>query len=472
MPIKALIIGINEYIDSSGLSYAVNDATAVSDSLKDIYEKGIILLTDEQEKRFTPLANNIISNIQLISQNAHETDNIFFYFAGHGKEVDGEPVLLPSDYRDEIGLKAAIKIEDIKAEFEKSKAKFKLLLLDSCHSGAVKGRGDIGNMTRSMYESISDIPEGFAIISACSLDQRSYEDEKLKHGVFTHQLLEGIKGKADANNDGEITVNELYDYVTPKVSNFVFEKHRKSQTPHMRTNYSGVFVINRLPTKSNVQIVTFGTEVFIHILLETECYEMDFDEYSVIGLKPEIEEALNATERDALLVLRKTYGMHGLKKEKNRVIFKDGILTQDITTNERANLVTSKVIVGFNYLKERWNMLDNTLLELDDLRDTWKKIEFMTRKKIDFEKIENFCTKNEYEVVDISLDEPNFLTFLSPIFSGKLNLVTFTQYEDYSIILVEPYGEQGYTQNYFPQHFYTLINPKKIAEQFSTFLSE
>ncbi len=45
----------------------------------------------------------------------------------------------------------------------------------------------------------------------------SEEREDLGHGVFTYYLLEGLRGKADLDRDGIITVDEAYNYVSKKV---------------------------------------------------------------------------------------------------------------------------------------------------------------------------------------------------------------------------------------------------------------
>ncbi len=45
----------------------------------------------------------------------------------------------------------------------------------------------------------------------------SGEDDELRHGVFTYFLLEGLRGKADTDKDGIITVDEIYRYVSREV---------------------------------------------------------------------------------------------------------------------------------------------------------------------------------------------------------------------------------------------------------------
>jgi uncharacterized caspase-like protein len=55
------------------------------------------------------------------------------------------------------------------------------------------------------------------IITASDANEVSVERDELKHGVFTYYLLEGLRGKADLDKDGVITVDEVYRYVSMKV---------------------------------------------------------------------------------------------------------------------------------------------------------------------------------------------------------------------------------------------------------------
>ncbi|MGZ3569085.1 MAG: caspase family protein, partial [Thermodesulfobacteriota bacterium] len=59
--------------------------------------------------------------------------------------------------------------------------------------------------------------KGRVIITASDANEVSAEKDELKHGVFTYYLLEGLRGKADLDGDGVITIDELYRYVSMKV---------------------------------------------------------------------------------------------------------------------------------------------------------------------------------------------------------------------------------------------------------------
>ena len=54
-------------------------------------------------------------------------------------------------------------------------------------------------------------------MTASGPNETSTENDELKHGVFTYFLLEGLRGKADIDTDGIITVDEVYRYVSKEV---------------------------------------------------------------------------------------------------------------------------------------------------------------------------------------------------------------------------------------------------------------
>jgi uncharacterized caspase-like protein len=54
-------------------------------------------------------------------------------------------------------------------------------------------------------------------MTASGANEVSVENDQFGHGVFTYYLVEGLKGEADADGDGFITVDEAYRYVSDKV---------------------------------------------------------------------------------------------------------------------------------------------------------------------------------------------------------------------------------------------------------------
>ena len=57
----------------------------------------------------------------------------------------------------------------------------------------------------------------------------------LRSGVFSHFLIKGLKGEADADHDKIVSIVELFNYVSGKVSRYT----AGAQTPVLTGKYDG-----------------------------------------------------------------------------------------------------------------------------------------------------------------------------------------------------------------------------------------
>ncbi len=92
-----------------------------------------------------------------------------------------------------------------------SAAAFRLLVLDSCRSGAltrVKGGTPIPPFDIQLNERVTG--EGAVFLTSSSASEDSQESDELKGSFFTHALLSGLLGAADENGDGKVTLDEAY----------------------------------------------------------------------------------------------------------------------------------------------------------------------------------------------------------------------------------------------------------------------
>ena len=96
------------------------------------------------------------------------------------------------------------------------------------------------SLSEKFFERISK-SKGRVIISSSSANEVSKEDDKLKHGIFSYYLLEGLKGKADNDSDGIITIAELFGYLSQKVP----EASGQDQHPVRKGEIEGELVIGR-----------------------------------------------------------------------------------------------------------------------------------------------------------------------------------------------------------------------------------
>ncbi len=75
------------------------------------------------------------------------------------------------------------------------------------------------NRINTSLQSLSEIGDGVAVLSASDANQFSQEGQKWGggHGVFTHFLLKGLKGEADYTDDNLVTLGEIVPYLSQKV---------------------------------------------------------------------------------------------------------------------------------------------------------------------------------------------------------------------------------------------------------------
>jgi len=243
----AVVIGINDYTNIRKLKYAVNDATSFYNLLVDtvsIPRENITLLTD-REAGLTNLRSTLGTKLK---GKAGKEDMVIIFFAGHGAtekdsmSLDGdglEKYILPYDADLKDLYSTALPMREISHIFRRIRSERLIFIADSCYSGASGGRTIGLSETRaSISEKFLDRiakGKGRVIMTASSANEVSAED---KNGIY--YLLEALRGKADIDNDGLITVDETYQYVSDKVS----QATKQEQHPVKKGTVEGRLVLS------------------------------------------------------------------------------------------------------------------------------------------------------------------------------------------------------------------------------------
>jgi Caspase domain len=259
----AVIIGVGRY-DSAGipfLKYSVPDAESMYEVLTTgagFKKDHVFLLTDRAERK--PTLRNIKYALgTLLARSARKDDTVIVYFAGHGApEVDPRGIerdglakyLIPSDADPDDLYSTALPMDELQTIFARIEAERVVMFLDACYSGAAGGRTFASKKTRA--GSVDDLflerltrAKGRAIITASRPAEVSIELPELGHGIFTYFLTDGLRGAADLNRDGIVSLDELYAYVEQQVS----RKSRAvggNQHPVMKGELEGVLPLTKV----------------------------------------------------------------------------------------------------------------------------------------------------------------------------------------------------------------------------------
>jgi hypothetical protein len=97
-------------------------------------------------------------------------------------------------------------------------------------------------MTPEFFQRVFNEATGLAILSSCKQGQLSYECKKNERSVFTYYLLEAIRGKADTESKGFVTIQDANRYVSNGVKLWA-STHNLHQTPTLALEISGDIIL-------------------------------------------------------------------------------------------------------------------------------------------------------------------------------------------------------------------------------------
>jgi hypothetical protein len=126
---------------------------------------------------------------------------VLFYFSGHS---DGLSLELGS------GRLPFIEVRRLLGE---TAADVRLAIVDSCRAGgllAVKGGTPGPAFEVHLADNLSSTGEAF--ITSSAADESALESEEIRGSFFSHHLISGLRGAADASGDGQVTLAEAYQY--------------------------------------------------------------------------------------------------------------------------------------------------------------------------------------------------------------------------------------------------------------------
>jgi len=224
---KVLVIGVGEYNDTSviQLQGAVKDAEAFSEIIGRTVDNPSIELIEN------PTLTSLKVNILEWARNSEPRDTLILYYSGHGYSIDNDTYLIPSDintrYIEETAYNFTTGLKSISADI---RAKDVLIIIDACYSGSlVSGERPLtdAKIKEGTIEEIAK-DKGYVFLLSSKSNETSKERPE-GGGQFTYYLLKGIEGEANTDNDEEITVSEVYDYLREEVR----KATSNNQTPVM-----------------------------------------------------------------------------------------------------------------------------------------------------------------------------------------------------------------------------------------------
>jgi Caspase domain len=216
---RALVIGISDYPSPiPKLLSVANDAREMATLLGS--DKGlapaqnVVSLTEAEAT-----STKVLEAIETTFSGVQADDAVFAYLAGHGDVQKDEYYFVAYDTKADRVPSTGVPLSRIKQAFDASPSQRAFLWLDFCHSGGIIPRDvEVGPDDNEVISRELKVIQGQGklIIAACTPSQLAWgASSAAGHGLFTEALLKGLKG--DAANNGEVTINSLYDYIDKRM---------------------------------------------------------------------------------------------------------------------------------------------------------------------------------------------------------------------------------------------------------------
>ncbi len=229
------------------LQYAVSDANSVMKVLSEmggiLQEDSLLLIEPDREK--------FIFGLRLLQEKINNVKSmpgrreLIVYYSGHSDE---EAILLG---------KEKISYKEIREYINCISADVRIAILDSCSSGAF-ARMKGGKMRSPFLVDSSYNMRGYAFMTSSSVDEASQESERIKGSFFTHYLTSGLRGAADMNQDGRITLSEAYQFAYSETLSVTEKTLSGPQHPNYNIQMSGTgdVVMTDIRKSSAVMIIS------------------------------------------------------------------------------------------------------------------------------------------------------------------------------------------------------------------------
>lgn len=226
----AVLIGNNAgEPDEPDLRYAESDAARMAEVLLELggFSGEDVVVLRGQGPAAVRRALRAVD--QRIAARAREAEVVLLvYYSGH---ADASALHLGAE---------RLALAELERLVRGSAAVVRLLLVDSCRSGALtrtKGGERRPGFSIDLDERLA--AQGVIVLTSSTATEDAQESDELRGSFFTHYLVSGMLGAADQSGDGTVNLNEVYRYAYENTLRASSRTLAGTQHPSYRYSLSG-----------------------------------------------------------------------------------------------------------------------------------------------------------------------------------------------------------------------------------------
>ncbi|XYH95905.1 caspase family protein [Sorangium sp. So ce1128] len=227
------------------LRYAEDDAAKMYDVLKDlggVPPANLVLLRSEGAETVRRTLITMNDRVRA-AMSSPDTDVLYLvYYSGH---ADGNGLHLGP---------TPLSLTEFEQLVRGSAASARLLIVDSCRSGALtraKGGTTAPPFVIRLDQRLAG--QGMVTLASSSGNEDAQESDELKGSFFTHVLVSGLLGTADADRDGAVSLEEAYRHAYESTLRATSRTWAGAQHPTFRYDFrgQGKLVLTELPVHAS-----------------------------------------------------------------------------------------------------------------------------------------------------------------------------------------------------------------------------
>jgi hypothetical protein len=259
--LRLLVVGVNAPQDRfwHPLRWAESDAKKVAASL------GVGTRFDKVATTLLGAEANLAAlrrGLKELQQKAMPEDVVVVYLSAHGSLAVNpygglEPVIVLADSQKDVLLQTGLAQNELRDALNKVRAKRKVLIIATCHSGLGKSQIPPAVMAqlkqqKGNWRPLEEASEGFMIFAAAARGETAVEDDQLGGDIYTHFFLKALE-VFDRNRDGAVSALEAHDYA--KEMTYQYSKGRQRPTLEAANIGDGDFPLRGKAGKPSVPVL-------------------------------------------------------------------------------------------------------------------------------------------------------------------------------------------------------------------------
>lgn len=235
-PRRALLVGAHEGApDQATLRYTADDVRRIGAVLGEL---GGVQVSEAEDAS----ADQVLAKLDALAH-GDKSELFVFYYSGH---ADGSSLALGG---------TTLPLATVLAKVALVPAELRIVVLDACQSGAATRSKGV-TIAPPFDVSARTDTTGDVVITSSSASEASYESDASRAGIFSLHFATGLRGAADEDGDGAVTIGEAYRYAYAQTLRATMLSGSGAQHPTFRYAVEGQRepVLTRLASSAHLTV--------------------------------------------------------------------------------------------------------------------------------------------------------------------------------------------------------------------------